>query len=377
MEDIVPKNGYPLEKHAVDTPDGWRLNMYRIPHGKGQQPGPRPVVLLHHGVTLSSACFTLLQPNESMAYVFADAGFDVWMANTRGNTFSRGNYNYSFRDPLYWRHSIDQYALIDAPAQIDLALQVSGAKKLAVVGHSQGSSIMYALLSSKPEYNEKVSVALHMGPVAFIADIAPGVVKDMASVGNDNMFQDMQMPEFLWYRLLAPYVKQCAGATAGAECMSALNNLLFGPSSLIKPEDFELILQTWPASVSTRNLHHWASMFRTAELDFSRYDYGTDCTSTTMFQDSCNQAEYGSLAPPQYELSLITTPTVILKGTVDVLATPADIAEQERRLQMAGSHVATIEYPGFSHMDFIWQRQTQQHITDMIRYAKQYAEGTY
>lgn len=76
------------------------------------------------------------------------------------------------------------------------------------------------------------------------------------------------MPEFLWYRLLAPYVKQCAGATAGAECMSALNNLLFGPSSLIKPEDFELILQTWPASVSTRNLHHWASMFRTAELDF-------------------------------------------------------------------------------------------------------------
>lgn len=63
------------------------------------------------------------------------------MANTRGNTFSRGNYNYSFRDPLYWRHSIDQYALVDAPAQIDLALQVSGAKKLAVVGHSQVSSV--------------------------------------------------------------------------------------------------------------------------------------------------------------------------------------------------------------------------------------------
>jgi hypothetical protein len=71
---MVPKNGYPLEKHAVDTPDGWRLNMYRIPYGKGQQPGPRPVVLLHHGITLSSACFTLLQPNESMAYLFADAG---------------------------------------------------------------------------------------------------------------------------------------------------------------------------------------------------------------------------------------------------------------------------------------------------------------
>jgi hypothetical protein len=62
------------------------------------------------------------------------------MANTRGNTFSRGNLDYNFRDPLYWRHTIDQYALVDAPAQIDMALQVSGAKKLAVVGHSQVST---------------------------------------------------------------------------------------------------------------------------------------------------------------------------------------------------------------------------------------------
>jgi pimeloyl-ACP methyl ester carboxylesterase len=96
-----------------------------------------------------------------------------------------------------------------------------------------------------------------------------------------------------------------------------------------------------------------------------------------MFQDSCNQAEYNSLAPPEYDLSLITTPTVILKGTADVLATADDIAEQQRRLQAAGSHVATIEYPGYSHMDFIWQRQNQQHIADMVTYAKKYAEGTY
>jgi hypothetical protein len=30
------------------------------------------------------------------------AGFDVWMANTRGNTFSRGNYHHSYRDQEYW-----------------------------------------------------------------------------------------------------------------------------------------------------------------------------------------------------------------------------------------------------------------------------------
>jgi hypothetical protein len=26
--------GYPIEKHRVNTEDGWVLNMYRIPHGK-------------------------------------------------------------------------------------------------------------------------------------------------------------------------------------------------------------------------------------------------------------------------------------------------------------------------------------------------------
>ena len=65
------------------------------------------------------------------------AGFDVWLPNTRSNTFSRGNYRFSHRDMEYWYHSIDEYALIDNPAMINKALEVSGASKLAFVGHSQ------------------------------------------------------------------------------------------------------------------------------------------------------------------------------------------------------------------------------------------------
>jgi hypothetical protein len=43
---------------------------------RNNKPGPRPVVLLHHGITLSSACWTLLNANESTAYILADAGED-------------------------------------------------------------------------------------------------------------------------------------------------------------------------------------------------------------------------------------------------------------------------------------------------------------
>jgi predicted alpha/beta hydrolase len=65
------------------------------------------------------------------------AGFDVWLPNTRSNTFSRGNLYTSHRETEYWYHSFDEYALLDNPAMINKALEVSGATKLAFVGHSQ------------------------------------------------------------------------------------------------------------------------------------------------------------------------------------------------------------------------------------------------
>lgn len=73
--DYVPA-GYPLESHTVWTPDGWALGNFRIPHGKqrNNQPGKRPVVLLLHGFSLSSLSFVLFNPNESIAYILADAG---------------------------------------------------------------------------------------------------------------------------------------------------------------------------------------------------------------------------------------------------------------------------------------------------------------
>lgn len=58
------------------TADGWVLNLHRIPRGKQRhaEPGKRPVVLLVHGFSLSSVSFALFNPNESIAYILADAG---------------------------------------------------------------------------------------------------------------------------------------------------------------------------------------------------------------------------------------------------------------------------------------------------------------
>ena len=70
--------------------------------------------------------------------VLFPAGFDVWMGNTRGNTYSRGHvWLKNDLDSPYWYTSMDELAKHDLPVMINLALKKSGASKLAYIGHSQ------------------------------------------------------------------------------------------------------------------------------------------------------------------------------------------------------------------------------------------------
>lgn len=296
----------------------------------------------------------------------------MWLPNTRGNTFSRGNYHHSFRDLEYWYHSIDEYALIDNPAMINTALKVSGARKLAFVGHSQGATIGYAMLAALPEMNEKISVMLQLGPVVFVDFASAPSVKAAGYARAYEFLRLAHIGEFNWYRIYAPFMATCRQNFWSEQCASLLN--ANGPG-FVPIDDFAVILQTWPASVSARNLKHWGQMMVSKELRFQRYDYGTNCSLARPFEETCNQAKYGSLLPPEYDLSKITAPVILFVAQLDTVSVPEDIAEQRKRMR-PGTVITQVWYQRYGHMDFVWDRNSL-HAMDVADFAFRYAPGTF
>ncbi|KAJ4452219.1 hypothetical protein ANN_03737 [Periplaneta americana] len=63
--------------------------------------------------------------------------------------------------------SLDEGGVYDLPAVIDYILEKTGKEKIIYVGHSMGTTVFYIMMSQRPEYNEKITVMISLGAIAY------------------------------------------------------------------------------------------------------------------------------------------------------------------------------------------------------------------
>merc|ERR1719167_188874 len=160
--DFIEGAGYQSETQWVTTRDGYILALHRIPKSGGQ-----PVLYLH-GYESSSAEI-VLRGKESLGFLLADEGYDVWMMNFRGNLYSR---NHTVLDPdnttgPFWSFTWREMGTQDLPAAINILLTFAGTQKLQVVGPSQGMTALYVMLDQHPDMASRIKLISGMAPLSY------------------------------------------------------------------------------------------------------------------------------------------------------------------------------------------------------------------
>ncbi|KAF9357955.1 hypothetical protein BGX26_002747 [Mortierella sp. AD094] len=320
---------YPVEEHLVRTQDNYMLGIHRIPHGRENastkgEPNPpadivellreigvplasetkeayfaanggnkgggrekfeanidgktrrnpkdeyiKPVVLLYHGFMMCSEVWLCnLDEERNLAFVLAEAGYDVWLGNSRGNKYSLKHMFLKPHEKKFWEFSMDELALFDLPDTVDYILARTGAPSLVYIGFSQGTAQAFASLSINPELNKKVSLFIALAPATTPPGLDNGIVNAVVKAAPNVIYlllgrKAPLKAALFWQNIMHP--------TAYATVIDTAVKFLFGwngrsMSRVQKAVSYQHLY----SFTSVRILVHWFQIIRTQV--FQMYD---------------------------------------------------------------------------------------------------------
>jgi lysosomal acid lipase/cholesteryl ester hydrolase len=342
--------GYPAEVVSVTTADGYILELHRIPWGKtaaSQLPGKKPVVFLQHGLECASDNWVENKPEQSAGFMLADAGFDVWLGNMRGNTYGKAHVSLDPKKEKFWEFSWDEMVQYDLEANIDHVLNATGQDSLYYIGHSQGTLTMFSKLSSDQAFAKKIKKFFALAPVGtvkYIKGLLEYVAKFLypeVEIIDDILGSGEFLPASWVTKLISDFV--CSGFVGNDLCDDIMF-MIGGPeSNQLNRTRTPVYTAHAPAGTSTQNILHWAQMVLTGKVE--KYDYRSS---------KKNQQHYGSSKPPEYDFTLVNAPVYLYWSDADWLGDKKDIEEYLLPNLPPQYLVQNNFLADFNHLDFIW-----------------------
>uniref|UniRef100_A0A0E0CE57 Lipase n=1 Tax=Oryza meridionalis TaxID=40149 RepID=A0A0E0CE57_9ORYZ len=256
-------------------------------------------------------------PEESLPYILADQGFDVWIANNRGTRWSSRHVSLDPKSRSYWNWSWDDIVVNDMPAIGTL---------VALAAFSEGRMV------------DKLKSAALLSPVAYLSHITTPIGVVLAKAFAGELISDLLgIAEF---NPASPQVSNLVRTFCrkpGMNCYDLLTSFTAA----------DIFLKYEPQPTSTKTLIHLAQTVRDGVL--TKYDY---------VMPDANVARYGQADPPAYDMAAIPAwfPIFLSYGGRDSLSDPADVAlllDDLRRRGHAGDRLTVQYLPQLAHADFV------------------------
>ncbi|EDW12727.1 lipase 1 [Drosophila mojavensis] len=342
---LLARHNYPGELHAVTTEDNYVLQVHRI-----ARPGAKPVLLMH-GLLDSSATWIMMGPHSGLGYFLYDAGYDVWLANARGNRYSRGHVELNPNtDKAYWSFSWHEIGYYDLPALIDAVLAKTGFQKLSYFGHSQGTTSFFVMASTRPEYNAKIHVMSALAPVAYMGNVESPLV----ALGHRLLRAVGEGQELLPHALNGCLLSERTLQT----CLYYMWKLLGKNPAEFNETMIPVIMHHVPAGASSSQFLHYLQLHKSDR--FCSYDHG----------EKENQRIYGQAQPPEYPLEKVTAPVALYYTQNDYLTAVKDVKRLIERLpKVVEDHL--YEYMKWNHIDMVWgisaRRMAQPRMLEILQ----------
>ncbi|XP_054838913.1 lipase member M-like isoform X1 [Eublepharis macularius] len=339
--EIIQYWGYCNEEYEILTEDGYYLQINRIPYGihSPGKKGPKPAVLLVHGLMMEGRLWLANLPRNSLGFVLADAGYDVWILNIRGSTWSRRHQTLSIDQEKFWDFSFHEMGIYDIPAAINFILRKTQQEGLYYIGFSQGGTIGFISFSTMPDLAQKVKLFITLSPGYSLTNSSGllfGVV--LIPEGVRKLIWGNREYCIFSNKLKNSIAKFCSCTVMDRLCLQLIS-LCFGNNEKnLNVSRADVYLGIYPDFTSVKTISHWGQIAISNE--FKYFDYG-----------SKNRDIYNMNTPPFYRIEDMTVPTAVWSAGEDIAV---DETDTELLLPRIRNLIFYKNIPDWQHMDYVW-----------------------